>query len=85
MNNSPHLKFWIGRGITFVAIALLLLGTVSDIILWLGIALALVATAILFTIRCSHCGYRLVRKGTLRLPNYCPHCGEKISGNEYED
>ena len=85
MNSNLHLKFLIAMGITAVAIGLMLLNALSGVFLWLGIILAVIASVILFTIRCPHCGYRLVRKGTFWLPNYCPNCGEKISGNEYEE
>ena len=85
MNSNLHSKFLIAMGITVIAIILMLLETVSDIFLWIGIALALIASAILLTIRCPHCGYRLVRKNTWRLPNFCPNCGKKISANEHED
>ena len=86
MNSSPHLKYFIALGLFAVAIGLVLLGSsISETLMWIGFVLAVIAGIISFTIRCPHCGYRLVRKGTFWLPNYCPNCGEKISGNEYEE
>ncbi len=86
MNSSPHLRYFISLGIFAVAIGLILLGnSVSEIYLYLGIVLAVIAGIISFTIRCPHCGGHLVRSRYLWLPRYCPHCGEKVSGNEYEE
>ena len=83
MNSSPHLKYFIALGLFAVAIGLVLLG--SSISETLGFVLAVIAGIISFTIRCPHCGCHLVRRGWFWLPNYCPNCGEKISGNEYEE
>ncbi len=86
MNSSPHLKHFISLGIFVVAIGFVLLGTsVSETLMWIGFVLAVIASIISFTIRCPHCGCHLVRRGSFWIPNYCPSCGEKISGNEYEE
>ena len=76
MNSIKH---FISLGIFVVAIGFVLLGS------WIGFVLAVIAGIISFTIRCPHCGCHLVRRGWFWLPNHCPSCGEKISGNEYEE
>ena len=80
MNSIKH---FISLGIFVVAIGFVLLGT--SVSMWIGFVLAVIASIISFTIRCPHCGCHLVRRGWFWLPNYCPSCGEKISGNEYEE
>lgn len=35
-------------------------------------------------VRCPHCGGALMRGRLPAVPDYCPHCGEKLNGVEVE-
>ena len=79
MKDDLHIRYFISIVLAVLGVGLAWLGTVtSQVLMWIGIGIVAVAVILSWTIRCPHCGHGLAGKRQLFLPNYCPHCGEKL-------
>ncbi len=78
MKTDLRLKQFIFYGIAAVGIGLFALGYgKSQVCTYIGLAFVAIAFVIMLTIRCPNCGRCLITK-RWTVPEYCPHCGEKI-------
>ena len=85
MKNDLHTRCLISLGLTLLGIGITWLGaTMSQILMWVGIAVLAAGGILSWTVRCPNCGYWLMRKGHLFLPRFCPNCGHKIDESESE-
>ena len=76
----------ISIGLSIVAVIIAWLGSVSSqALMWVGIGILAVSVIISWTIRCPNCGRGLAGRRQVLLPRYCPHCGQKIWGDETEE
>ena len=79
MRGKLNVRYAIAIILSLVGVCLVWVGTdVSAIIRWSGIGLIAFAVVLSWGVRCPKCKRRLMAKKQLFLPNYCPHCGEKL-------
>ena len=77
--NNLYVRYFIALGLSIISIILIWTGTfASQILMWIGFGILAIAVIVSWTIRCPHCGHSLMGKRQLRLPNFCPNCGEKL-------
>ncbi len=86
MTNDLLRRRLISIGLSIVAIGVTWLGSItSQVLTWVGIGILAVSVIISWTIRCPNCNRGLSGKRQVLLPRYCPHCGHKIWGSEFEE
>ena len=85
MKNDLYMRYFISLGLSILGIGLTWLGTLtSRLFMWIGIGIIAIGVILSWTIRCPNCGYGLMGRRQLLLPNFCPRCGHNISGSESE-